>query len=112
MLKNRCFAHYLRPALSTGLLLFLCQFISKGQEIIQPATENGRVSLVSGDDALLESEESRSDLPCTVERPKPELGFDLRFHVGYVAKIDLSALVANRNDLKTIFLSLFYFGVC
>ena len=42
-----------------------------------------RIQLNNSDMAVLEAQEVRKDLPCTVEPVKPALGFDLRFHGVY-----------------------------
>ena len=49
----------------------------------------GLSSFVHTDRAVLETQEPRNDLPCTVTGLKPVLGFDFRFHSGYEASIPL-----------------------
>ncbi|MBV8903448.1 MAG: acetyltransferase [Acidobacteriia bacterium] len=51
--------------------------------------------------ALLEADEPRKDLPCTVTARKPELGFDLRFHTGFDVNIPLKDL-AGAGDILTV----------
>jgi hypothetical protein len=61
----------------------------------------GTVQLIGNDSAILESEESKKDLPCTVTPVKPILGFDLRFHSGYEIAVPLHE-IAGSGDLLTI----------
>jgi hypothetical protein len=55
------------------------------------------------DVVILESDETRKDLPCTVSPRKPELGFDLRFHSGYEVTIPMRELTGNGGLLSIIF---------
>lgn len=55
------------------------------------------------DATVLESQEARKDLPCTLTPSKPELGFDLRFHAGYEASFPLRALAGDANMLTMLF---------
>ncbi len=55
------------------------------------------------DEAVLESQEERKDLNCSVEPIKPTLGFDLRFHGGYDVTIPLRELSGMDNTLTMIF---------
>ena len=43
----------------------------------------GSMRLDQTDLAVLERQESRNDLPCTVSQIKPELDWDFNFHTGY-----------------------------
>ena len=43
----------------------------------------GGLHMMNTDLAVLEAQDVRKDLPCTVTPSKPVLGFDLRFHAGY-----------------------------
>jgi hypothetical protein len=61
----------------------------------------GPVLIINSDQAVLEEQEVRKDLPCTVTPEKPVLGFDLRFHAGYDVSVPLSDL-AGDGDLLTI----------
>jgi hypothetical protein len=62
---------------------------------------NGPLLIVNSDQAVLEEQEVRKDLDCTVTPVKPALGFDLRFHAGYDVSVPLSDL-AGDGDLLTI----------
>ncbi len=61
----------------------------------------GTVNLIGNDGAILDSGETKKDLPCTVTPVKPVMGFDLRFHSGYDIQIPLREL-AGEGDLLTI----------
>ena len=63
----------------------------------------GRVRIHATDMAVLEQQEVRKDLPCTVTPEKPELGFDLRFHAGYEVSIPLQELAGGENQLTVLF---------
>ena len=60
-----------------------------------------RIHLNNSDLAVLEAQEVRDDLPCSVDPVKPTLGFDLRFHGGYDIRVPLRD-VAGSEDLLTI----------
>ncbi|MBV8828272.1 MAG: hypothetical protein JO108_03495 [Acidobacteriaceae bacterium] len=55
------------------------------------------------DVAILEANENRRDLPCTVAEHKVELGFDLRFHSGYDVTIPLRELAGEGEVLTVVF---------
>lgn len=63
----------------------------------------GMFRLFTSDAAILEAEEQRKDLPCTVAPVKPALGFDLRFHSGYTVNIPLRELAGEGNQLTMVF---------
>jgi len=52
---------------------------------------------------VLEAQDVRKDLPCSVTPVKPVLGFDLRFHAGYEVNVPLKELAGNENKLTIIF---------
>jgi len=62
----------------------------------------GRVQLNNSDLAVLETQEVRKDLVCTVEPVKPTLGFDLRFHGGYDISLPLRDVAGNENLLSIL----------
>ena len=69
-----------------------------------PASEpGGAVRLFGTDAAILESQESRKDLPCTVVPAKAALGFDLKFHAGYDVSVPLKELAGSENRLTMVF---------
>ena len=49
--------------------------------------------------SILEVEDIKKDLPCTVTQIKPLLGFDLRFHAGYDITIPLREVPATETSL-------------
>ncbi|HYZ86676.1 MAG TPA: acetyltransferase, partial [Bryobacteraceae bacterium] len=55
------------------------------------------------DQAVLEAGEARKDLPCSVEKPKPIMGFDLKFHAGYEVIVPLRELAGGENLLTILF---------
>jgi len=65
--------------------------------------EGGAVKLLTSDAAVLELEEIKKDLPCTVTQIKPILGFDLRFHTGYDITVPLRELSGEGNQLTIVF---------
>ncbi len=62
---------------------------------------SGSVQLMATDSIVLDGQEIRKDLPCTVTPVKPALGFDLKFHAGYDVTVPLKEL-AGEEDLLTI----------
>jgi hypothetical protein len=71
--------------------------------MLRPAEAGELVHPMPSDVAVLESDETRKDLPCTVTPRKSELGFDLRFHSGYDVAVPLSELAGNGETLSIIF---------
>jgi hypothetical protein len=63
----------------------------------------GMFRLFTSDAAILESQEARKDLPCSVLPVKPSLGFDLKFHSGYSVSVPLHELAGDGNLLTMIF---------
>jgi len=61
-----------------------------------------RVQLNGSDLAVLEAQEVRKDLPCTVEPVKPTLGFDLRFHGGYEITLPMHDVAGSENLLSIL----------
>ena len=72
------------------------------QELIN-ASGPGGVRLFNSDAAILEAEDTRKDLPCTVNPVKPQLGFDLKFHSGYEVSVPLKELAGAENQLTMVF---------
>lgn len=73
------------------------------QTLMRAGGRNGAVLTFSTDEAVLQAQEVRKDLPCSVEPVKPTLGFDLRFHAGYEVTVPLKELAGNENLLTMIF---------
>jgi hypothetical protein len=61
-----------------------------------------RIQLNNSDMAVLEAQEVRKDLPCTVEPVKPTLGFDLRFHGGYEITLPMHDVAGSENLLSIL----------
>ena len=59
--------------------------------------------LVNTDIAVLEADEVRKDLPCSITPSKPALGFDLKFHSGYDVSVPLKELAGSDNLLTVLF---------
>ena len=74
-----------------------------GQNLMPATGLSGTILVYGNDSAILESQEVRSDLPCTVTAVKPALGFDLKFHSGYEVSIPLHDLAGSGNVLTMIF---------
>ncbi|HKW99152.1 MAG TPA: hypothetical protein VJN43_15540 [Bryobacteraceae bacterium] len=71
--------------------------------MMQGSGPGNMVRIFNTDSAILEAQEPRHDLPCTVTPIKPTLGFDLRFHAGYEVTIPLKDLAGSEDLLTTIF---------
>ncbi|HTX38904.1 MAG TPA: hypothetical protein VME43_27960 [Bryobacteraceae bacterium] len=77
--------------------------VSSAQSLMPVSGPGVGVRLFSSDAAVLESQEARKDLPCTVTPDKPVLGFDLRFHSGYDVSVPLKELAGSENLLTMVF---------
>ena len=75
----------------------------RAQVVMQGSGPGGVVRIFNTDSAVLEAQELRKDLPCTVTPIKPTLGFDLRFHAGYEVSIPLKDFSGTEDLLTTIF---------
>ncbi len=84
-----------------GLTLFPGRIFS--QALMHGNLSGGTVQLIGNDSAVLESDETKKDLPCTVTPVKPILGFDLRFHSGYQIAIPLKEVAGDGDVLTIIF---------
>ena len=73
------------------------------QTLMHGIPPGGTVQLIGNDSAVLESDEAKKDLPCTVTPVKPILGFDLRFHSGYEIAVPLSEIAGDGDTLTIIF---------
>ena len=73
------------------------------QVLMQGSGPANAVRIFNTDSAILESQEPRKDLPCTVTPIKADLGFDLKFHSGYEVSIPLKDLAGAENLLTMIF---------
>jgi hypothetical protein len=73
------------------------------QTLIQGSGPGSTVRIFNTDAAVLESQEVRKDLPCTVTPVKSALGFDLKFHAGYEVSVPLRELAGSENSLTMMF---------
>lgn len=78
--------------------LYLCAVMVLGQSQMPSGPR-----LVNTDMAVLEADEVRRDLPCSVTPAKPALGFDLKFHSGYDVSVPLKELAGSDNLLTVLF---------
>src|SRR5580698_10784703 len=75
---------------------------SRAQSQLAGSGGNG-LHMMNTDLAVLEAQDVRKDLPCTVSPAKPVLGFDLRFHAGYEVNVPLKELSGTENKLTILF---------
>jgi hypothetical protein len=75
---------------------------SNAQQILNGSNGGGPL-LLNGQLAVLESGEVRKDLDCTVVPDKAVLGFDLKFHSGYLVTIPLKELEGPGDNLTILF---------
>lgn len=73
------------------------------QALMRASTFGGAVQLIGNDAAVLDADEKKTDLPCTVTPVKPILGFDLRFHSGYDITVPLHEIAGDGDTLTIIF---------
>ena len=64
---------------------------------------NGPVHLVGSDLAVLEAQDVRKEINCSVTPQKPLLGFDLRYHAGFNVTVPLKELAGEENSLTILF---------
>jgi hypothetical protein len=88
--------------LLASAVLFVCPNLP-AQTIMQGTGPGAVVRIFNTDAAVLESQDARKDLPCTVTPVKPSIGFDLKFHAGYEVTIPLRDLAGSENSLTMLF---------
>jgi hypothetical protein len=76
---------------------------ARAQTLLRNPDPVSTVNLLPGDEAVLEMEEVKKDLPCTVTPVKPLIGFDLRFHSGYDISVPLKELAGSGETLTVLF---------
>ncbi len=82
----------------------LCAGVALEAQSLMPGTgPGGVVRILNTDSAVLEAQDVRRDLPCTVTPMKPLLGFDLRFHAGYDVSLPLREAAGKDGLLTTVF---------
>ena len=89
-----------RLGLVAGAAALLCA--SAGAQI-PLMSGRGPLHIFNTDMAVLETQDVRKDLPCTVTPGKATLGFDLRFHMGYDVTVPLKELAGSENQLTILF---------
>ncbi len=89
--------------LRAGLAIFpMVAMLGRAQS--QLAGSGGAaLHMMNTDLAVLEAQDVRKDLPCSVTPAKPVLGFDLRFHAGYEVNVPLKELAGTENKLTILF---------
>jgi len=83
--------------------VLVCAAHASGQTALQASNGHRAVHLLESDSAVLETEDVKKDLPCTVTQVKPQLGFDLRFHAGYDITVPLREISGDGNLLTILF---------
>ncbi|HMD71661.1 MAG TPA: hypothetical protein VKF41_09985 [Bryobacteraceae bacterium] len=87
-----------------GLALFLgFASLSPAQDPIRPSAPGGQVRLLTSDAAILEAQDTRKDLPCSVTPARPSMGFDFKFHSGYDVAVNLKELAGSGELLTIVF---------
>ena len=94
-------SRWVGPSLLLWAQIFWPGDPAAAQSPMRPASGGFRIN--NSDLAILETPEVRKDLPCTVTPAKPELGFDLRFHVHYDVSVPMSDLAGAENQLTILF---------
>jgi hypothetical protein len=90
------------PFLFGGAFL-ICASTLWPQQMLTGSGPGGMVRIFNTDMAVLEMQDARKDLPCTVTPIKPVLGFDLRFHSGYDVAVPMNDLSGSENLLTILF---------
>jgi len=93
---------YHKPARSYSWLLGLLLLSVSAPAQLLLTGVGTRIQLNGSDLAVLEAQEVRKDLICTVEPVKPLLGFDLRFHGGYEITMPLQDVAGSENLLSVL----------
>jgi hypothetical protein len=76
---------------------------AEAQRLLRAVDSGQSVNMLPSDMQVLEADDNRKDLPCTVNQRKPELGFDLRFHSGYDVTVPMRELSGDSNLLTIVF---------
>ncbi|HEV8415862.1 MAG TPA: acetyltransferase [Bryobacteraceae bacterium] len=82
--------------------IFSCCLLGVVRAQVPLAGVGTQLQLNGSDLAVLEAQEVRKDLACSVEPVKPVLGFDLRFHGGYDINLPLRDVAGNENLLSVL----------
>ena len=90
-------------ALAFALISAICLLAPTGleaQTLMQGSGPGGLVRIFNEDSAILEAQDPRKDLACSVNPIKPQLGFDMKFHAGYEISIPLRELSGSEDILS------------
>jgi len=77
--------------------------IGGSQTLLPGLSSNGIMRLSNDDFAVLEMQEPRTELPCTVTPTKPVLEFDFAFHSGFEVRVPIKELAGSGDDLTILF---------
>lgn len=99
-MSRRLLAGLAWRALRGSLPAVLC-FSAGAQALLSP--DGHSVNIINTDLAVLEAQDVRKDINCSVTPDKPILGFDLRFHAGFDVAVPLKDLAGNENQLTILF---------
>lgn len=77
--------------------------LAPAQQFMSNGTAGVALRMFPTDIAVLEMQEVRKDLPCTVAPGKTNLGFDLKFHASYEVTIPMRDLAGSENLLTILF---------
>lgn len=81
------------------MMILLCAG-ARAQMLIPP--EAGGVHIYNSEMAVLEAQDVRKEINCTVSPVKPVLGFDMRYHAGFDVDVPLKDVAGAGNNVLTI----------
>jgi hypothetical protein len=93
----------MRVGCKLAVSIFCAGVALEAQSLMPGTGPGGVVRILNTDSAVLEAQDVRHDLPCTVTPVKPLLGFDLRFHAGYEVSLPLREAAGKDGLLTTVF---------
>ncbi len=73
------------------------------QKVIRVGESGDAFQPLMSDLAVLDADERRDDLRCTVKPLDPKLEFDLNFQAGFVTQVPLAELAGDGNTLRMLF---------
>jgi len=77
--------------------------IGGSQTLLPGLSFDGMMRLPNDDFAVLEMQEPRTELQCTVTPTKPVLEFDFAFHSGFEVRVPMKELAGWGNELTVLF---------
>jgi hypothetical protein len=105
VLSDRASQPQLRRGRSLSFLaLVVCSVTPQAfsQSMMSAGSGGSGARLLTSDAAVLEIEDVKKDLPCTVTSVKPMLGFDLKFHSGYDITLPLREVAGEGGNLTIV----------